>query len=137
MLISAAMLGACSSGKPAETQRPGDPHAPAEVSSAPATTGAAPQPTPEPEQDPVLRVTISGDDVGPNAETIEVPAGEPLTIWISSDRPGQLHVHSKPEQFVDFAEGASTHELVVETPGTVEIEEHDTSAVVAQVRVTG
>ncbi|GAW49711.1 MULTISPECIES: hypothetical protein [unclassified Nocardioides] len=99
--------------------------------------GRAPEPTSEPEQGPVLRVTISGDDVGPNAEAIEVPAGEPLTVWISSDRPGQLHVHSKPEQFVDFGKGVSTHELVVETPGAVEIEEHDTSAVVARVRVTG
>lgn len=83
----------------------------------------------------MLAVSIDGDSVSPNAERIRIDAGEALLLRVTSDRPGQLHVHSKPEQFVDFDSGTSTSELVIDTPGIVEVEEHDTSAVVAQLEV--
>ncbi|WP_231252727.1 hypothetical protein [Nocardioides furvisabuli] len=52
-------------------------------------------------------------------------------IEIQSDRAGELHVHSTPEQYVEFDAGRTSAQLVIETPGSVEVEEHDTSAVVA------
>ncbi|UMG92253.1 hypothetical protein [Nocardioides sp. TF02-7] len=73
--------------------------------------------------------------MGPNAEQITVSAGDPITITLETDRAGELHVHSKPEQYVEFEAGRSTKELTIRTPGTVEIEEHDSEAVVAVVEV--
>ena len=79
---------------------------------------------------------IGGDTVSPNAKRISVEAGDPVTITFTTDRAGELHVHSKPEQYVEFGRGTSEHELVVTTPGTVEVEDHDTGAVVAVLEVS-
>jgi len=81
-------------------------------------------------------VSINGDRVTPNGEAIELGVGEPLLIQFDTDRAGELHVHSKPEQYVEFAAGTSIKTLVIETPGVVEVEEHDTSIVVAQIEVS-
>lgn len=84
---------------------------------------------------PLLTVTIDGEEVSPNAEEIELSTGEKLHVEIDSDRAGELHVHSTPEQSVEYAEGTSNSEIVVNTPGTVEVEDHDTGAVVALIEV--
>ena len=83
-----------------------------------------------------LTITIEGDRVEPNAKPLEASAGEPIRIRIRSDRPGELHVHSAPEQTIDFDAGISTEDLVVETPGLVHIEEHASGVAVARVDVT-
>lgn len=83
----------------------------------------------------ILAVTIAGSDVGPNAAQLTVAPGEPLTITFDTDRAGELHVHSKPEQYVEFEAGRSTQELVINAPGTVEIEEHDSETIVALLQV--
>lgn len=82
-----------------------------------------------------LTVEVAGDDVSPNAADLEVGVGEPVMVTVRSDRPGELHVHSTPEQYVEFGPGGSSAELTFEIPGTVEVEEHDTGAVVAFVDV--
>lgn len=80
-------------------------------------------------------VTVKGKKVGPNAQELTVAPGEKITITFDTDRGGQLHVHSKPDQYVDFPAGTSAKELVIKTPGKIEIEEHDSEAVVAVVTV--
>ena len=62
--------------------------------------------------------------------------GEPLLLRFTTDRAGELHVHSKPEHVVDFPTGKSSQELVIETPGIVEIEDHATGVVLAQLEVS-
>lgn len=112
--------------------------APSSTSTGPSTPSSAPStaiPTPEAPRGPTLRIGIDGDDVTPNAVEFDLAVGEPLTISFATDRGGELHVHSKPEQYVEFEAGRSTQELVIQTPGLVEIEEHDTEAVVAVVQV--
>ncbi|QZY27927.1 hypothetical protein [Nocardioides coralli] len=84
---------------------------------------------------PTLSVEVAGDQVTPNAQTFELGVGEPLVVEVRSDRSGELHVHSKPEQYVDFGTGTTRRQLVVETPGTVEVEEHESGAVVAVLEV--
>lgn len=84
---------------------------------------------------PSIDVTVEGDQVSPNAESLEIEVGQPLTLNIVSDRAGEFHVHAKPEQYIDFEAGNTTTELVVETPGSVEIEEHDSGAVIALLEV--
>lgn len=84
---------------------------------------------------PLLTVTIDGEKVSPNAMEIDLDTGEKLLVAIDSDRAGELHVHSAPEQFIEYAEGTTKGEIVVNTPGTVEVEDHDTGAVVAVIEV--
>ena len=96
-------------------------------------TPATPSPTEAP--GPLLSVTIQGDEVQPNSKQIKLKIGQVLTIEFQSNRAGELHVHSTPEQFVKFGAGATSAQLVIKTPGTVEVEEHDTSAVVALIEV--
>ncbi|MFD7072935.1 hypothetical protein ACFV9G_01890 [Nocardioides sp. NPDC059952] len=104
--------------------------------SAATSSGAPASPTPEStDLGPLLTVDINGKDVSPNAEEIDLGAGEKLLVEVDSDRAGELHVHSAPEQFIEFAAGATNTELVVNTPGTVEVEDHETSAVVAIIEV--
>lgn len=130
---AAADPGATSSPSPS-TPSPSTP-SPEGASTAPP---ASPSSTPSTQAPagPTLEVTVGGDEVTPNAKEIALPVGEPLTIAITADRAGELHVHSKPEQYVEFDAGKSTEQVVITTPGTVEIEEHDTGAVVAVVEAS-
>lgn len=88
---------------------------------------------PAPEAD--LAVEIAGDDISPNAAELEVGVGDSITVSVESDRAGELHVHSTPEQYVEFEAGETAQELTFTTPGTVEFEDHDTGDVVAFVDV--
>lgn len=84
---------------------------------------------------PLLTVTIDGEDVQPNAQEISLKTGERLPIEITSDRSGELHVHSTPEQYIEFDAGTAQTELVIDNPGSVEVEDHDTGVVVALIEV--
>lgn len=143
--VLSSLLAACSTGDRSEA----DSSTSASVTSEPASppTSAASSPTESaeatptsaetstPPERPALSITIKGDAVRPNAQELEVDAGKSILIAIESDRAGQLHVHSKPGQYVKFEAGSTTKRLTVETPGSVEIEEHETSAVVAILEV--
>ena len=83
----------------------------------------------------VVAITIEGDEVTPGGERLEVERDEVVTLEITSDRAGELHVHSKPEQYVEFEAGTSTHELVISAPGVVDVEEHESGHVVVQLEV--
>lgn len=99
------------------------------------STSPTPTQTPSEPTGPELVVTIRGDQVEPNSQEIDLKVGEALTIQFDTDRSGELHVHSTPEQYVEFKVGASTKKLVIEAPGVVEVEEHDTGHVVASLEV--
>lgn len=130
-------LAACGSSDK-DTVPSGDPAgATSSVIPSPAASSAAPV-SPAAESTDLgllLTVTIDGEEVSPNAEAIELATGEKLLVEIDSDRAGMLHIHSAPEQFIEYAEGTTNGEIVVNTPGTVEVEDHDTSAVVALIEV--
>jgi hypothetical protein len=97
------------------------------------------EPEPEPEPEPegtIVVVTIEGDRIEPNGASIKADLDEPVVLAITSDRAGELHVHSTPEQYVDFRKGTHEYELTFEQPGVVEVEEHDTGFVIAQLQVS-
>ena len=132
-LVLLAALAGCA-------DEPGDESPVDQASSSPSETATSKEkqsakPKPEEPQGPVLEVVIDGGEVSPNSQRIELARGEPLVIEFRSDRAGELHVHAKPEQFLEFPAGSSTQELVIETPGLVTVEEHETGAVVAQLAV--
>ena len=96
-------------------------------------TPSARKPTERPEPaGPVIEVEISGDRIMPNGQRIQVPVGQPVILNVTSDRAGEFHVHSSPEQTPAFAKGKNTIKLTIERPGLVDVEEHDSGAVVVQ-----
>lgn len=82
-----------------------------------------------------IEVEIEGDRIEPNGKRVQVSAGETVTLDVESDRAAELHVHSSPEQVLEVKPGESTLTLVIERPGIVDIEEHDTGLIVLQLEV--
>ena len=138
LLAAGLTLSAC--GEDAETT--------AEPSPSPTTSESTPSESPseepeseepEPEPEPegtVVVVTIDGDQIEPNGASIEADLDEPVVLAITSDRAGELHVHSTPEQFVEFSKGSGEYEITFEQPGVVEVEDHETGFVIAQLQVS-
>ena len=85
----------------------------------------------------VINATIRGDDIDPNGERLDVKLGEPITIVVDADREGELHVHSTPEQELEYAKGQTTLELdPITTPGIVDIEDHVADKVLVSLEVS-
>ena len=91
-------------------------------------------PTEEPAQS--LDVTIEGDAVTPMAQQVELGVGEELVLNMTSDRAGELHVHSNPEQEPAFKAGKSRVVLTFDKPGQVDVEEHESGALILRVLVS-
>jgi hypothetical protein len=132
-------LAACADDDPAGSATPTPPASsaaePTPTDTPSLTESAAPAESETPEDEPTLSVTIVGDEVSPNAQELTVEPGETLHLEIESDRAGEFHVHAKPEQYLEFEAGTTQAELTIETPGSVEIEEHESGAVVAILEV--
>jgi hypothetical protein len=83
-----------------------------------------------------IEVTIVGDSVTPNGERVEVAVGEPVELVVEADRPGEIHVHSSPEQELEYDKGTTTLELdPIERPGVVEVESHTLEKTIVQLEV--
>ena len=82
-----------------------------------------------------IDITIEGDTVTPNGERVDVGAGEPIELVVKSDKAGDLHVHSSPEQELTFGAGTTTLKLTIDEPGVVDVELHEPEVVVLQLEV--
>lgn len=100
------------------------------------TESDTPTPTAEPTEDDAIEIEIEGDSIEPNGKLVEVQAGEPVVLQIESDRAGEFHVHSSPEQVIGFEAGETRVELTIDRPGVVDVEEHETGVVVLQLEVS-
>jgi hypothetical protein len=65
----------------------------------------------------------------------KVKAGKPITLHIVADKPGELHVHSSPEQEIEYPAGTSDKKLTIDQPGVVEVESHHLDTVIVQLEV--
>jgi hypothetical protein len=130
--VLSASLAACGGGDDTE---------PAESTSATATDDdssaeSTEEPTEEPTDDSAtFSVTRAGDSFTPNGERVELAVGQTLTLTITADAAGELHVHSTPEQDIAYGEGTSEHEITIDRPGVVEVESHDPDLVLLQLEV--
>jgi hypothetical protein len=143
VLAAAALtvsLSACSDddGEPTAEDTPSSSPTPSETATPETSETPTPVESPTPTEDPatVVTITIAGDKITPGGDRVEIERGETVTLEITTDRAGELHVHSKPEQYVEFEAGTSTHELTIGAPGIVDVEEHETGHVVVQLEVT-
>ena len=81
-------------------------------------------------------VTFKGDTVDPQARSSgRSKAGEPLTLHITADQPGEIHVHSSPEQEIEYAAGTTDKTLTIDQPGVVDVESHDLDQLIVQLEV--
>jgi len=72
-----------------------------------------------------IAITFNGDDVTPNGSDIDVKVGQRLEFDVTQDKPGEIHVHSSPEQ--EFEYKAGTESITVDpikAPGRVTVESH-------------
>jgi hypothetical protein len=72
-----------------------------------------------------IAITFTGDDVTPNGTDIDVAVGQPLEFDVTADKPGEIHVHSTPEQEFEYDAGTSTFDVKpIQAPGRVTVESH-------------
>ena len=84
-----------------------------------------------------IEVTFEGDTVTPNGKRVEVETGQSVELDITADAPGEIHVHSDPEQSLEYDEGTSTIEIEgIDQPGVVDVESHDLDVVIVQLEVS-
>jgi hypothetical protein len=84
----------------------------------------------------VIKVTFEGDTVTPNGERVEVDAGQDVELHVTADEPGEIHVHSSPEQELEYKAGESTLTIEgIDQPGTVDVESHALDKVIVQLEV--
>lgn len=137
VLVLTLGLAACGEDEPA-TGAP-EPTTSATAESPAATPTEEPEDTPsaEPEDDRiVLEAQIRDGRIEPNAQRVKVPLGEEITLVITSDTTGELHVHSRPEQYIDLEPGKTTARITIEAPGLIEVEEHDTGILIWSLQVS-
>jgi hypothetical protein len=56
-----------------------------------------------------------------------------VELIVEADQPGEIHVHSSPEQELEYDKGTTTLELdPIERPGVVEVESHTLEKTIVQ-----
>ena len=78
----------------------------------------------------VVNVTIKDGKVTPAGDTVRVKVGVPITIKVTADSTGEIHVHSDPEHKLDYKVGVSTLDFTIDRPGRIEVEVEQTSTLV-------
>jgi hypothetical protein len=76
-----------------------------------------------------IAISIKGSDTDPNGTKIEVKVGQPIEFDVTADKPGEIHVHSSPEEqeFEYQAGSGSDNDFTVKpipAPGQVTVESH-------------
>jgi predicted small secreted protein len=83
-----------------------------------------------------VHITIKDGKVTPSGDRVKAEVGEPVTLHIDADVPGEIHVHSTPEQEIEFDKGTSTKTLTIDAPGIVDVEDHALEQVIVQLQVS-
>jgi hypothetical protein len=139
LALTAVALTACGGEADEPEAAPTDSPSTAAPSESPSETPSKkPSKKPSKNAEPAgvtAEVTIKGGSVTPVAQSVEAGVGEKVTLEITSDRAGELHVHATPEQYQQFDQGRSTVEMVFDKPGAVDVEEHESGALVLRVLV--
>ena len=87
-------------------------------------------------KDPVtVEITFADGEVTPTGERVELSPGQELDLEVTADEAGEIHVHSDPEQELEYPEGTKTFTLSFDRPGQIEVESHDLDVVILQLQV--
>jgi hypothetical protein len=80
-------------------------------------------------------ITFKGKSVTPQGAKVKVKAGDPLKLHITADKAGEIHVHSSPEQHIEYGAGTTDKTLTIDQPGVVDVESHALDKLILQVQV--
>ena len=83
-----------------------------------------------------IDITIKGGKVTPHGDRVKAKVGQPVTLNIDADTSGEIHVHSSPEQEIEFEKGTSTKKVTIDQPGIVDVEDHALEQVIVQLEVS-
>ncbi len=100
-----------------------------------ASASATESPTESASAATTIDITITATDVDPSGEQLEVQAGMPITLRITAESAGELHVHSSPEQEIEYAAGTTEQTLMLERPGIVDVEDHGLDKLIVKLEV--
>jgi len=88
------------------------------------------------DSDPVtIEITFEGGTVDPSGERVDVAVGQEIELVVKADEPGEIHVHSDPEEELTYDEGTTTLPLTIDKPGVVDVESHNLEQVIVQLEV--
>ena len=83
-----------------------------------------------------IAITIKGDSVTPNGQEFDVAVGQRVEFDVSADKPGEIHVHSSPEQEFEYKAGSSTIDLTpIKAPGVITVESHTLEKTILKLKV--
>ena len=71
----------------------------------------------------------------PNGEKVEVGVGQKIELHVTADAAGEIHVHSTPEQELEYDEGTTDLSLTIDKPGLVDVESHSLEKTIVQLEV--
>lgn len=81
-------------------------------------------------------VEIADGSVTPQGERVEVIAGEPITLSVTSDHEDEIHVHADPEVTLEAKPGETVEEtFTIDTPGQAAVESHHLGVTIVQLVV--
>jgi uncharacterized lipoprotein YehR (DUF1307 family) len=80
-------------------------------------------------------ITFKGDSVTPQGEKVKLKAGDPLKLHITADKAGEIHVHSSPEQHIEYGAGTTDKTLTIDQPGVIDVESHSLDKLILQLQV--
>ena len=84
----------------------------------------------------VVAITLDGKTVSPRAERREITRDQQVVFQVNASEPGQLHIHSSPEQLVDFPAGESEITVQFDVPGVIDVEDHALGELIVQLEVS-
>lgn len=142
LVLLLALAGCSDNEEPsadAGEQTPSVTESPNESASSPepsASPTKSPSESSDDDDDDEIEIEIEDDEIKPNGARVEVGVGEMVKLRVESDRAGELHVHSTPEQELSFGKGRSVIEFDIAQPGIVDVEEHESGIVLLQLEVS-
>lgn len=135
LMVLTGCAGADTDAEPSDTASTSAAPSPGDSASRPPAGASTAPAEPAAPASREVKVKVSGGQVTPNGKRVDLKVNEPLVLRVTSDRAGELHAHSRPEQTLAYSKGTSTLRLKVENPGVVDVEDHETGIVVLQLEV--
>jgi hypothetical protein len=118
----------------AEDAEPAEPASSATSATTPSEPTQTPTETATPEA-LTIDIAVSGDSVVPSGERVDAKVGEEIILHVTADAPGEIHVHSTPEQQLSYEAGTTDLPLTIDQPGLVDVESHTLDLVIVQLEV--
>ncbi|WP_435745992.1 hypothetical protein [Nocardioides sp. SYSU DS0663] len=82
-----------------------------------------------------IEVTFEDGTVTPSGERVEVDVDGEVELVVQAEEAGEIHVHSNPEQLLEYGPGTTTLPITLDQPGVVEVESHELGQVIVQLQV--